>query len=84
MGRGRDGFGLTGGLAKPNVLLEQIWDIAEIGVGGFTYSGKLPSEELFPANRRRQPLKPDLTPIIIWLSNNSGLLGRMSNYGCEM
>ena len=44
----------------------------------------VPSEELFPANRRRQTLKHDLTPIIIWLSNNSGLLGRMSNYGCGM
>jgi hypothetical protein len=31
----RDGFRLTGGLAKPNALLEQIWNIAEIGVGGF-------------------------------------------------
>ena len=37
MVRGRDGFKLTGGLAKPNALLEQIWNIAEIGVGGFTY-----------------------------------------------
>jgi hypothetical protein len=39
--------------------------ISEIGVGGLTYFGKLPSEELFPANRRRQPLKPDLNAIII-------------------
>ena len=60
-GFGRDGFRLTGALARPNALLEQIWDIAEIGVGGFTYSGKL---EPFPANRRRQPLQPDLTPVI--------------------
>ena len=51
-GRGRGGFRLTAGLAKPNALLEQIWNIAEIGVGGFTYFGKLPSEELFPAHRR--------------------------------
>jgi hypothetical protein len=58
MVRGRDGFRLTGGLAKPNALLEQIWDIAEIGVGGFTYSGKLPSEELFPAHRRGRPSNP--------------------------
>ena len=65
MVRGRHGFRLTGGLAKPNALLEQIWNIAEIGVSGFTYFGKLPSEELFPAHRRRQPLKHDLTPIII-------------------
>jgi hypothetical protein len=43
---GRDGFRLTGGLAKPNAVLEQMWNIAEIGVGGFTYFGKLPSEEL--------------------------------------
>jgi hypothetical protein len=25
-GRGRDGFRLTGGLAKPNAALEQIWN----------------------------------------------------------
>jgi hypothetical protein len=35
-----DGFRLTGGLAKPNALLEQIWNL-----GGFTYFDKLPSEE---------------------------------------
>ena len=52
-GRGRDGFRLTGGLAKPNAALEQIWNIAEIGVGGFAYFGKLPSEELFQQPRRR-------------------------------
>jgi hypothetical protein len=57
-------FGLTGGLAKPNALLEQIWNTLLRSAGGFTYFDKLPSEELFPAHRRRQPLKHDLTPII--------------------
>jgi hypothetical protein len=37
MGRGWDGFRLTGELAKPNALLEQIWNFVEIGVGGFPY-----------------------------------------------
>ena len=37
-GRGRGGFGLAGGLAKPNAVLEQIWNtFTEIGVGGFPY-----------------------------------------------
>ena len=63
--RGRDGFRLTGRLAKPNALLEQIWNIAEIGVGGFTHFGKLPSAELSGASTQRQPLRHDLTPIII-------------------
>jgi hypothetical protein len=36
----------------------------------------VPSKELFPGIDAEQPLKPDLTPIIIWLFNNSGLLGR--------
>jgi hypothetical protein len=49
----------------PNAVLYKSGINAEIGVGGFAYFGKLPSEELFPANRRRLPLNHDLTPIII-------------------
>ena len=75
-GRGRGGFRLTGGLAKPNAVLEQIWNIAEIGVGCFTCFGTLPSVELFQRIRRKQPLKHDLMPNIILLSNNSGPSGQ--------
>jgi len=64
-GRGRDGFRLTGGLAKPNAVLEQIWNTLLRSVLAASYFGKLPSEELFPAHRRRQALKQDLTSIII-------------------
>jgi hypothetical protein len=64
-GRGRDGFRLTGGLAKPNEVLEQIWNTLLRSVLAASYFGKLPSEELFQRIRRGQPLKPDLTPIII-------------------
>ena len=56
-------FGLTGGLAKPNALLEQIWNTLLRSVLAASHtSGKLPSEELFQRIRRRQPLKHDLIP----------------------
>ena len=48
----------VGGLAKPNALLEHLEYIAEIGVGGFTHFGKLPSAELSGASTQRQPLTP--------------------------
>ena len=48
-GRGRDGFRLTGGLAKPNAVLEQIWNTLL----------RSPSQELFYQQRRRQPVKPE-------------------------
>jgi hypothetical protein len=34
-GRGLIEPGLASGLAKPNAVLEQMWNIGEIGVGGF-------------------------------------------------
>jgi len=60
-------------LAKPNALLEQIWNtLLRSVLPAHTLSrckfGTLPSEELSPEHRRRQPLKPDLTPIIICCS----------------
>jgi hypothetical protein len=63
-GRGRDGFRLTGGLAEPNAVLEQIWNtlLRSMLPASHTF-GTLPSEELFPAHRRSQPLKHDLTPL---------------------
>ena len=65
-GRGPDGFGLTGGLAKPNAALERIWNTLLRSVLAASHTGStLPSEELFQVIRRRQPLKHDLTPIII-------------------
>ena len=53
--------GLTGGLAKPNAVLEQIWNTllrSLLAASSHTF-GPLSSEELFPAHRRRQPLQPD-------------------------
>ena len=63
---GWDGFRLTGELAKPNAVLEQIWNtLLRSALPDSHTFGTLPSEELFAARRRRQPLKHDLTPIVI-------------------
>ena len=77
--RGRDGFRLTGELAKPNAALEQIWNTWWSVLPASHTVGTSPSEELFPAHRRRQPLKPDLTPIITWLFNNSACVTTLSS-----
>jgi hypothetical protein len=54
-GRGRDGFRLTGGLAKPNALLEQIWNTLLRSALAASYFGKLPSEELFQRSDADNP-----------------------------
>src|SRR6516225_3646975 len=66
MVRGRDGFRLTGELAKPNASLEQIWNtLLRSGLPASHTFGTLPSGELFQRIRRGQPLKPEPSAIII-------------------
>jgi hypothetical protein len=49
-----------------SAALEQIWNAS--------LCTAVPCEGALPAHRRRQPLKPDLTPNIMWPTNNSGVL----------
>jgi hypothetical protein len=46
-------FGLTGGLAKPNALLEQIWNTLLRSALAVSYFGKLPSEERWSSSAAR-------------------------------
>ena len=71
-GRGRDSFRLTGGLAKPNAVLEQIWNTFLRSVlAASRTSANCHLRNFFRRIDADNPSKPTNTPIIIWLDNSS-------------